>query len=82
MNMKSLLMSFFITLPALLLNPVLANQNTTAAVKTPMGETVSKNKLSINTATVEQLEALEKLYGIENGIGSKLAAKIADFVSF
>jgi competence protein ComEA len=104
MNMKSLWTALALIVPAVLLNPVVAETAPVAAKLTPAAVKVAA-KLSINTASPEQLVAIpgsgqKKAQAILDyikangpikdqqqltevkGIGSKLAAKMAEFVSF
>ena len=68
MNMKSLCASIALTLSAVMLNPVIA-ETTPVAAKVSPAAAKQNAKLSINTASVEQLLAIP-------GIGQKKAESI------
>lgn len=80
MDAKSLLIASLVVAAAIGLNPVLATQNTAVVAKVNASDvkgTVAKNsanKLSINQASQEQLEAIP-------GIGAKKAQAILEYIN-
>lgn len=72
MNVKSLWVSFVLTLSAMMLNPVIAETVPVAAKVSP-GVAKQTTKLSINKASPEQLLAIP-------GIGQKKAQAIVDYI--
>jgi len=72
MNMKSLWVSFVLTLSAMMLNPVIA-ETVPVAAKVAPGDVKQNTKLSINKASSEQLLAIP-------GIGQKKAQAIVDYI--
>lgn len=79
MDAKSLLFASFVVAAAISLNPVLATQSTAAVAKVNAGQRNSDvaktavNKLNINQASLEQLEAIP-------GIGAKKAEAIQAYI--
>lgn len=78
MDAKSLFIASLVVAAAIGLNPVLATQNTAAVVKVNASSKndvakASANKLSINQASQEQLEAIP-------GIGAKKAQAILEYI--
>ena len=76
MNMKSLWMALALMVPAVLLNPVIAETVPVAAKVTPAAAKTDARqgaKLSINQASSEQLTAIP-------GIGQKKAQAILDYI--
>lgn len=73
MKMKSLWRAVALVVPALLLNPVIAETVPVAAKVTPAAAKQQGAKLSINKASPEQLTAIP-------GIGQKKAQAILDYI--
>ncbi|WP_333798294.1 ComEA family DNA-binding protein [Rheinheimera sp.] len=79
MDAKSLLFAGLVVAAAISLNPVLATQNTAVVAKVNASDSkndvakTSANKLSINQASQEQLEAIP-------GIGAKKAQAILEYI--
>ena len=78
MDAKSLFIASLVVAAAIGLNPVLATQNTAAVAKVNASSKndvakASANKLSINQASQEQLEAIP-------GIGAKKAQAILEYI--
>lgn len=73
MRMKSTIWALFYCLPALWLNPLLASEPNGQVAKLGSQAQAVKNLLSINKATIDQLEAIP-------GIGQKKAEAILAYI--